>query len=40
MKTLFKIIFFPAKLLLSWMMFPIAIVLGFFHSVLFKNNKF
>lgn len=40
MKTVFKIAFFPVKLVLSLMIFPLSIMFGFFYGVLFKYNKF
>lgn len=40
MKTIFKIVFFPLKYILKLMAFPLGLVVGVFHGVLFKNNKF
>ncbi len=40
MKTIFKIAFFPVKLALHLMAFPISVMFGFFYGVLFKYNKF
>lgn len=40
MKSILKILLFPMTILLGVMRFFIALVFGFFHSILFKNNKF
>jgi len=40
MKIILKIVFFPFKYIFKLMAFPLGLVVGLFHSVLFKNNKF